>query len=316
MSESTAAMKAPAPAVPSGVLTKAEMYPPGAPHVIKAMLGVMLRVKAVEKTGFNKEQNYNYVEWAVLSAKLQDAMVQENLVLAPREISRSVLGKVLFVKFQLDAFWSDPQVPDGPGEYILNVAEGTGACRFEFRNGTTDDKAAGKAIAYGMKSLTVSLFKIPSDVDDIERDRPDPTEHTARGNGARDEPARGNGARDEPARRPTDGEEPARRPSEEPPPPSDDRYIDPRDEAPPPARDDPPYGPQGEPSPPAADPAEVDFRRSVQEFGELLNRQTSIEGARRVWTDCSDLVRQMVDATYEHFRSSYVRRWNEAPPRT
>lgn len=212
----------------------------GAPKVIAAIVGVMSRVREVPKLGRNKADNYDFVRWADLSALLQDALVQEKLVVAPREIKSWIVpgrskGSVLFTTFQFDCWHAE-------GQYILNMATGTGACRFEFQSGTLDDKAENKTITSAQKAMLTALFKIPSDVDqDIERDVfADPETGQLTGEDARrrlgpgdpgprgdERPRNGNGGGNGNGERPRDNGRPREDDSRPPPPanhgPPDDR---------------------------------------------------------------------------------------------
>lgn len=139
--------------------------PEGAPKVNAAIVGVMHKIRDIPKTGYNKEHSYRFVEATVLTAKVQDAMVEFKLVLPPREVSRAVVSGILFMKFEFDAYCED--------QAILNISSYSGSCRFQFRNGSCDDKASAKCLTSAMKQMEIALFKIPADVEDIERDRPD-----------------------------------------------------------------------------------------------------------------------------------------------
>jgi hypothetical protein len=141
--------------------------PEGAPKVTTAIVGVMRDIESIPKSGKNLEQKYAYVEATVLTAKVQDAMVKNKLSLIPREVGRAVMGEgsILFMKFEFDAHCED--------QSIMNIGSYSAACRFKFRNGSYDDKASAKCLTSAMKCMEIALFKIPADVDDIERDRED-----------------------------------------------------------------------------------------------------------------------------------------------
>lgn len=133
-----------------------------APTVIKAIVGVMRRVKEVRKEGWNKEGKYAFLYVGDVLAKLQDAMVDEGLVIGQREVSRSIVSKILAIKYEFDAYHES-------GEAIYNIASHTGACRFEFKSGSTDDKSFSKALVSCEKYGLLALFKIPPDDHSTER---------------------------------------------------------------------------------------------------------------------------------------------------
>ncbi len=139
--------------------------PEGAPKVAQAIVGVMREVEEVPKSGTNKEHKYRFVEATVLMAHVQDAMVKHKLVLSPREISRAVIGGILIMKYEFDACCEE--------QAVINIGSYSAACRFQFRAGSYDDKATAKALTSALKQYSIALFKIPSDVADIERDRDD-----------------------------------------------------------------------------------------------------------------------------------------------
>lgn len=135
----------------------------GAPHVLSAILGVMRRVREIRKQGWNKEGKYAFLYFGDVLAALQDAMVVEDLVVAQREVERKIINKILAVRYEFDAYHAPT------GEAIFNIASHTGACRFEFKSGTTDDKAFSKAMVSAEKYGLLALFKIPPDDHSTER---------------------------------------------------------------------------------------------------------------------------------------------------
>jgi hypothetical protein len=141
------------------------MPPEGAPKVALAIVGVKRDIDKIPKSGKNLEHKYNFVEATVLTAKVQDAMMKNKLVLSPREVHRGVQGGILFMKFEFDLYCEE--------QAILNIGSYSASCRFEFRNGSRDDKASAKCLTSALKQFEIALFKIPADVDDIERDRED-----------------------------------------------------------------------------------------------------------------------------------------------
>lgn len=133
-----------------------------APNVIKAIVGVMGKVKEIKKEGWNKEGKYAFLYFGDVLAALQDAMVAEGLVIGQREVSRSIVSKILAIKYEFDAYHLS-------GEAIYNIASHTGACRFEFKSGSTDDKSFSKALVSCEKYGLLALFKIPPDDHATER---------------------------------------------------------------------------------------------------------------------------------------------------
>lgn len=315
------------------VLMRPRMHPDGAPKVISAIIGVMRRIPEVPKLGRNKADNYDFVRWVDLAAKIQDAFIEQGLVMAQREVSRKIVGKVLFIEYQFDIWHTS-------GEYILNMTSATGACRFEFKSGTTDDKSASKAATNGVKIATTSLFKVTADAD-VER--VDWTEADEQGD---NDAGPGDRDRDRDRRRDLDvppGDRPRDdRPRDDRPP--DDRPRDdrPRDNRPPDwgagmgeersppgfhSEEPPPYVPpdtgpprEGEAptrtvNPPPNSPVDLDFRRRVQTLKEELDRAINVEDAAKIWQEREGLIAQMSDSTYEYLREAYQQRWREAPPR-
>jgi hypothetical protein len=135
-----------------------EIRPPvvviGGGKVTRAILGVMGRCKELPKSGYNKEGKYEYPTSNDVLAVTQDAMAAEGLVLTPREVDRKVVSKILFIKYEFDAKCED--------ETIVNLGSHSGACRFEFKSGATDDKAANKCMVNANKCYTLTLFRIPA----------------------------------------------------------------------------------------------------------------------------------------------------------
>lgn len=130
--------------------------------LVKAIVGVMKLIKEVRKAGWNKEGKYEYVMMADVMASIQDALVANELVLSQREVSRVIAQKIVFIGYQFD-------VHHGGGGSIINIGSHTGACRFEFKSGTTDDKAVSKAYVSAHKYFCLNLFKIPPDDHQTER---------------------------------------------------------------------------------------------------------------------------------------------------
>jgi hypothetical protein len=262
------------------------MPPEGAPKVFAAIVGVMHDIPKIPKTGRNKEHRYDYVEATVLTAKIQDAMIKHRLVLSPREVARSVLGGILFVKYEFDAHCD--------GEAVFNIGSITGSCRFQFRAGSYDDKAMNKTLTAALKQFEIALFKIPADVDDIERDED-----------VREPPPRGNGH---------DTSDDMRPPSA-PPPPSDFPGDMPSREAAPP--DDGEFPPPGEP--PSRDPGAPpenpgNFQDRVRAFAERMSSAYTRDEADKLWRDEAAMLRQCSDTTYHWLADAYEGRWQIQPP--
>jgi len=312
----------------SQILMQPKMYPEGAPEVIKSIIQVMIKVHQIPKLGRNKVDNYDYVRFVDLAAKLQDALALYNLVMAQRTVKKAVIGKVIFLDFQFDLYHSS-------GQYILNMMSLPGACRFEFKSGTTDDKSPGKAITAGLKSAVISLFKIPAGVDgDIEREsfvdadgqmlNPPERPRARDDDKARDEPR--DPPRDPPREPPRGGYDPETGEIRMDPPPRDN--PPPRGEwgGPPPGFDDaPPFGgppePPSAPSPPAhSGPSRTppdddrEFRRKVQALSDSLNNARAIAEGDRIWVENADLIRGVSDSTYDYLRNAFEQRWNQPPP--
>ena len=315
-----------------GIPTRPEMSPPGAPEVIKAIVEMMKQIGDIPKLGHNKVDNYDYVRWADLSGRIHDVGAKIGLVIAPRTVGKNIKGKVLFLDFQFDVYHVS-------GQYIINMCSGPGACRFEFKSGTTDDKAANKAFTAGQKSLLTALFKVPSDVDqDIEREVFTDPDGQLTGEDARrnQPPNRDDRPRDDrpPSTRAYDPETgeiqdtPSRRDERPPDRPAPPHFSGPPSDdyggRPPPGFDDaPPF--DGEPvlpppvNPPSPSPAAVardpdDFRRNVQSLDLSLKDARSLDDADRIWKENSDLLRGMSVATFEYFRENFKTRHSENPP--
>jgi hypothetical protein len=259
------------------------MPPEGAPKVLKAVNAVMRDIPNIEKTGNNKEQKYRYVEATVLTARVQDAMIKHNLVLSMREISRAVTGGILFIKFEFDAFCDD--------QAILNIGSFSGACRFQFKAGTYDDKAANKCSTTALKNYQIILFRIPADVDDIERD-----------DEARPPPGRGNGRDDDPDARSARDRE--------------DRGFDgPPDDERPPAWE---AGEVASAPPPNDEPPDdagpADFQDRVRGLASKLKGVYSRAEADALWQEHAAMLRQCSDTTFNWLSDAYEGRWDIKPP--
>lgn len=310
-------------------------------NVIVGFIEVMKSVRDVPKLGYNKSEKYEFVQWADLSALLQDALVKAGLAISQREVHRETIrsskgdGAVVIIRFQFDVYHVS-------GQYIEDCTEGSGACRFEFKTGTIDDKSVNKAITAGQKAMLTSLFKIPAD-SDIERSvfvDPD-GQLTDEGRGRTDD--RRDERRDD---RNDDRRDERRDDRREPPPdarrepPRDDRQEAPRGEE---RRPNPPYDPGGPPpnwdtdappfdgppagygggaparsAPPREEESQVerDFKKNVGSFQETLFAVPpgGVAEADRIWTENRDLIRQMSDQTYEYFRENFAKRFDRAPP--
>ena len=91
--------------------------------VLKAMVEVMRSIKDVRKEGYNKDGKYGFVYFADVVAAIQDASIAQGLLTEQREISRVVMGKTLFIKYEMDVYHAET------GQFIQRVCCGTGACR-------------------------------------------------------------------------------------------------------------------------------------------------------------------------------------------
>ncbi len=315
----------PAPIIitPLDVFGTRLMRPEQSPEVDKivpAIIGVMTRVRDVPKLGTNKSEGYAYVKSADLSARVQDAIVNEGLAVLPRQqgepqIIVGTTGKVLLITFQLDLWHVS-------GQFIKAACEGSGSARLETKAGVLDDKSVGKAITYALKSLTIAMFRIPTDADqDIERDDL-PVGGNGNGNGNRrnddrdrDRP-RDDDRRDD--RRNDDRRDDRR---------NDDRRDDGRDERRDDRarddrprdddrrRDDPPFeGRQASWGGRAENPADADFNENCRLLTKSLSDAVKLEDADRIWTDNANLLRQMDDNRYGDFLTRFEERWKQNPP--
>lgn len=286
----------------AGPLTRPLMHPDGAPQVIRAILGVMGRVRELKANGWNKKDSYAYVKAADLAAALQDAFVAEGLVIGQREMRRNIIGRTLFIAYQFDCYHDS-------GEYILNITEITGACRFEWQSGTTDDKAASKAVTNASKYSMMQLFKIPPDErsdNDADYAPPPPNDRGPDREQSRDKDRDRGGP-------PPDW------------PPPDVAYdAAPRDGPPDwdaPPLDDPPLDAAGYPQSRRAPgrpmtEEEANHRRALDDIGRRLEAFTTIEEASRFWMEpgVQSVVRRAGDGDYEHLRSQYYGKWMTYPP--
>ncbi len=277
--------------------------------VVVGILGVMKRIKDVRKEGYNKEGKYGFVANSDLTPLLQDALVAEKITIGQREVSRAVISKILFIGYQFDIWHQD-------GGIIFNIGSHTGACRFEFKSGSTDDKSANKCFVAAAKYFALQQFKIAPD--DNNADRVD-----ADADGIEDEPARGNSREVEQERSPLppyiaesrrDGPIDYGPPPEPPPydgPPDD--YVAVNDR--PPLDDEPvPFG-TGPVSPPPSSPTEAGFRERIMTFKKfIIEIAQSEDEAHDHWRANADLLRQCADTTYDFLRVSYEKRWGIYPP--
>lgn len=295
------------------------------PDIVKAVLGIMKRVPDIKKSGENKVDKYKYTTIGDVYATLRDAMLQVGLVMFQRQVGPvQIVNKVAMIQYEYDLAHEN-------GKVAFNVGANTGACRFEFKSGTVDDKAVGKAQTSALKYHCLSFFKIAPDdavsaALDIEADAQGVNEEPREPDRAFDRP-RDDRPRDD---RPRDDR------------PRDDRLRDdrPRNDAraltrpewggppdwgnPPPyeppfgAPDNPPPGPPGEPPPGGREPPrtaeEQGFRKEVMALKTKLENARSEADAALIWTDHAELLRRMVDTTYEYLRSAYLGVWNVTPP--
>jgi hypothetical protein len=183
----------------------------------------------------------------------------------------------------------------------------TGACRFEFKSGATDDKAVSKCLQSAQKYGLLSLFKIPPDdaifnepVSDGDADEQgineDPGERSRRRNG------NGNGDR----RRDDDRDRRVDLPDER----GADRAVR-RD---PPPDDDAALGDLPASPPPDPSPDERDFQDRVRAFKRKLGAAQNERDAGLLWEDDKQLVKELSDTTYAFLREEYHSRWNVYPP--
>jgi hypothetical protein len=301
--------------------------------VAKAIIGVMGKVKEVAKSGYNKEGKYGYVYFGDVRALLQDAFVSVGLTLNQRQVGNPrVVGKTLMIKYTFDAFTAD-------GGIILGITTTTGACRFEFKSGTFDDKAPNKAFTAGEKSAMTALFKIAPDDNQSERTLdadPDtqgmydeePAERTnfrgpddrGRDRG-RDEPRRGG---DRPRDEPRDRGRRDDPPRDDPPRGGYDNRDDPPSDrgrgSPDRGRgggnaDEPPDGrwDDGPREPPPSD-VTAGHRDLVTDFQRKQDACSSEEDAAALWRDDAALLTETNDRTYTHLVDTYEKRWGIRPP--
>jgi hypothetical protein len=276
-------------------------------------------------------------------AAIQDASGANGLIIVPRELKRRIVQKILEVTFALDV-WGEHN------EYILNWSVVTGACRFEFKSGSTDDKAMNKCLTACMKSALVTAFKIASDDARVERafdgdpdeqpnsDPDDPPRDDRRPpDRNRDDEPRDDRTRDDRGSDDRGRDDRTRDYRDDPP--RDDRRP-PRDEPPRDAPRDPPretrtsrgervdsdgvvYGPPRDDPPPPEDdrrPSTAradeasDLRGRVMAFSRKLRAATTAKEAQSIWAlDGRDVIEEMSDATYDFLRTEFQDRWNEWP---
>lgn len=133
--------------------------------LVKAVASVMKRVKEIKKSGWNKDARYGFITNDDVMAYLQDAMSDVNLFFGQREISAKIVQKVVMVKYEFDLYHEGSPI-------LRTVGALTGACRFEFKSGTVDDKALAKAHTSAYKNFVLKFFQIPSDENEAERTEP------------------------------------------------------------------------------------------------------------------------------------------------
>lgn len=299
--------------------------------LIRAMVGVMRRVKEIRKEGYNKEAKYFFVYVGDVYAALQDAFVEEGIIISQREVERKIVQKVLAMRFEFDVYRDD--------EWIVNFASHTGACRFEFKSGATDDKAFNKALTSVSKYVLLTTFKIPADdhnterVSDGDADSQGPNHDPGRDERDDRRPderrsddrarERGRDERDERARddeRPRGGERTGRDgftygpssslPSDYGAGTGEERPRDTRSPA-----DGPPFGERaGTVANPPDSPQERDFRKRVSEFTHKLRSAMNLDEAEGVWLgEDGRLLNEMSDNTYNFLRDEFQTRWNRWP---
>lgn len=275
---------------PARIDTPPQIGVQASPRVVAAIIGVMKRITEIRKEGWNDDGKYSYVYYGDVLAKVQDALVAEELVISPREMNRTIVGKTLFIKYEFDAYHSS-------GQAILGISSHTGACRFEFRSGSTDDKSANKCLTSGMKYGLLALFKIPPEDHHSERF----SDGDADGQGKNFDPERPPGT--------TTREEAPSRPR------ADDGWPGPRpgESAPPPGPEDEARTASSAEAPPS-EAGEIDFREDCQRFSKKLKNARDIHEAEDFWEADSALIHRMPDPTYDYFRSMFKSQFGDFPP--
>lgn len=169
--------------------------------ITRGMIGAMARIKDIGKSGYNKDGKYAFIYYGDVLAAVHDALVAEKINVVQRQVAARVIQKILCVKYTFDIYHED-------GDGVLNMTSSTGACRYEFKVGTTDDKSWNKAYTAGLKVALLSLFKIPPDDNQAERfgegdadaDGRDDGRDDGRGRGRGNDDRNGNGRGGEPDR--------------------------------------------------------------------------------------------------------------------
>lgn len=277
-----------------------------APKVIEALIKVKRDVTSIAKEGDNKSDRYSYIRAIDVMAALQQKEAEWGLMVAMRMVSWKIENKVLAVTYVFD-------VHHESGEAIFNFASHIGSCRFEFKSGTTDDKAFAKALTSCQKGAHLHLYKIPSEdavFDDADQQGVNDREPSRRMHD--DDRGRGNDRRDDRGRD-------DRR--------SDNRRDDTRqgsangqwrDNAPPAGGPDDYGAGEGERrDPPPGDETDREsenFRLDCQRLRDDLKKARDERDAAQIWVGQGDLINQMGNVTFQHFREDYYSRWHCNPP--
>jgi hypothetical protein len=319
--------------------------------VIKALIEVKKKVTEIAKGGENEKDNYSYVRAIDLYKALQQAEADNGLIIVPRAMSWKVENKTLAVTYTFDAHHESGECIYNIGSHIgacrFEFKSGatddkafskcvTSAMKYlhiQLYKIPTEDAleplSDGDADAQGVNDRDLPRRSNGRDRDDRwDRDRRDADRRRDRDyRDFRDDDRRDSRRRDDRDDRRRDARDDRRR--------DDDRrtgrddrrgdVASQRDEPPPPSpddygssgpRDEPPFDkPDGQGlNPPAESPEEDHFRDRVTRLKNDLEDARTEPEAAEIWNKAADLVEQLAEITYAHFREQYKSRWDIYPP--
>ena len=146
----------------------------GAPtSVAKAINEVMKKVTYVQKVGKNEFHNYKYASDGDILAQVQPAMAEAGLLILQNEAKRDVIanGAVMSITYNFTLAHISGEVWP-----VLYARTGLSTCLNS--KGGFDDKAANKCSTAARKYFVLSLFWIPTGLDE------DPDNHETEKTGA------------------------------------------------------------------------------------------------------------------------------------
>ena len=150
-------------------------YPAEIAGAINAIMG---EVDYVQKKGTNTFHNYKFAAVGDVLAKLQPAMFKHGLVIVQNEVSHTLTGAVMEVKYEFSLIHKSGAVwPDRPVH--------TGMAAATNSKGGFDDKCVNKCMTAARKYFLLALFQIPTG-DDVDADADEgPTSQPANNGHAR-----------------------------------------------------------------------------------------------------------------------------------